>query len=76
VHGIVFGDDPGSSKRADDVSTATCPVMWEVSKFSCEIKDLLMISARFLRDSINDKPRIDDGELGIIQALQVELIPK
>jgi hypothetical protein len=50
--------------------------MREVSKFSCEIKALLMISARFLRDSVNDNPPIDDGELGIVQALQIKLILK
>jgi hypothetical protein len=50
--------------------------MMEVSKFTCEIKDLLMISARFLRDSANDKPAIDGGELDIVQALEIELIPK
>jgi hypothetical protein len=50
--------------------------MREVSKFTCEVKDLLMMSARFLRDSVNDKPPINNGELGIVQALQIESIPK
>jgi hypothetical protein len=35
-----------------------------------------MITARFLQDSVDDKPSIDNGELGIVQALQIELIPK
>jgi hypothetical protein len=35
-----------------------------------------MRSARFFRDSINDKPPIDDGELVIVHAPRAELIPK